>query len=328
MQLSNCLKFCFILRGYARATIDMFDMIYLDVALLNNLVHRITVSKCCENRSLHKKCHNFFCIWYKTMNRPDNERLHLVLSFGVFKRSVTGMQRDDMILQRLYTSKCMKYTPLFHLMLENQDSSTIQTHEHIHVADLDLNSLIGRMSTCSSWFLSYEQYYNSNHLSIFAFPRFLMYLMNASSDSLEKWFIGKPLTRTQRNNMHLSQTYINSLRYRRYHEMSSCFCCCCCWNDNSKQFIWITMSDELANASVGSIVERTYEFNIQTLQTDLSLLRYCNSHKMYCCCCSCDCYENLLQQHQYNCFSGTLNGELEFSCIYSTFEYSTQYKGE
>jgi hypothetical protein len=59
MQVSNCLKFCFTLRGTSRATVYLLNMIYLDVSLLINCVHRITVSKFRENSSLHRKCHNF-----------------------------------------------------------------------------------------------------------------------------------------------------------------------------------------------------------------------------------------------------------------------------
>jgi hypothetical protein len=68
-------------------------------------------------------------------------------------------------------------------------------------------------------------------------------------------------------------------------EASSIFCCCCCYNNNMAPLNLITMLDERANGCVKSIVERTYEFTIQTLQTDLPLWRYRISHKLSCCCC-------------------------------------------
>jgi hypothetical protein len=196
MQVSDCLHFFFILTGTSRATACILKMFDSNNSLFNNCVHRINETHFCEITMLQEKCHNFRCTGCIDMNRPEYESLNNVLSFAILKYSMNGSQRHALIGQSLYSSKNMKSTPHFFLVMKNQDSSTSQAHKHIHLSGLDMNSLIGHIPQCTQWFLSYEQYYNNKHHQIFALSRFLIYLRNYSTDFPEKWFARKVLKRT------------------------------------------------------------------------------------------------------------------------------------
>jgi hypothetical protein len=182
MQVLNCLNFCFILRGTSRATIYMLDMIYLEVALLNNFVHRITVSKCCENRSLHKKCHNFLYICIKDKSRPANKRPRCMLSFEIFTFCINASQCLDSTKTTRNISNNTKYTPSTVLIMQHPNKTAVQTQQHLPLADLRRNTLIGHMSPLDRQALSYEHSYDSHQPSISASSLFLYYITTQLSD--------------------------------------------------------------------------------------------------------------------------------------------------
>jgi hypothetical protein len=76
------------------------------------------------------------------------------------------------------TSNNTKYTPPTVLSMQHPDWIAVWTQQHLPLADLLRNTLIGRMSPLDIQSMSYEHYYNSHQPSISDSSLFLYYLKN------------------------------------------------------------------------------------------------------------------------------------------------------